>query len=86
MNTQDKQTEFLSIETFTVYAQMVSRVVESGGAPASLRTLFLRGITLTVYLLPPDIHWQRGDLHEPLQVPAYLHARQSGGVSQQELL
>lgn len=47
---------------------------------------FVRGITLTVYLLPPDVHWQRGDLHEPLQVPAYLHARQSGGVSQQELL
>lgn len=33
-----------------------------------------------------DIHWQRGDLHEPIQVPAHLHARQSGGVSQQELL
>lgn len=35
---------------------------------------------------PADVHWQRGDLHEPLQVPAHLHARESGGVSQQELL
>lgn len=35
---------------------------------------------------PLDIHWQCGDLHEPIQVPAHLHARQSGGVSQQELL
>lgn len=37
-------------------------------------------------LLPSDVHWQCGDLHEPLQVPAYLHARKSGGVPQQKLL
>lgn len=39
---------------------------------------------LFIFLL--DIHWQCGDLHEPIQVPAHLHAWQSGGVSQQELL
>lgn len=32
-------------------------------------------ITLTApfYLFIPDVHWQRGDLHEPLQVTAHLH-------------
>jgi len=33
-----------------------------------------------------DIHWQCGDLNEPLQVPVHLHSRKGGGVSQQKLL
>lgn len=44
------------------------------------------GANALFLLLPSDIHWQRGDLHEPLQVPAHLHTRESRGVSQQELL
>lgn len=71
----------------TINTQTDSLVVETS-APVNLCKLAktLCGVTLTGFLLPPDIHWQCGDLHEPLQVPAHLHARQSGGVSQQELL
>lgn len=41
---------------------------------------------LQLFFFPPDIHWQCGDLHKPLQVPDHIHAREGGGVSQPKLL